>query len=237
MKKTFGLLTAVAVILSVITVMSGCSENKSAETASAAEQTTAAQSKSDNPLTGTWQIENEEGKKDNLFSYIFEDEGKVFLAMDNVEYAGEYSLSKDAQGRNTLTTQLYYNLNGTYVYEFTDDRNKMTLKNTSENGTDYIMVKTEDYNPMPTPLENPVVDEKLTGSWKDKEGTGVSYEFYDNGTMYCNSYGVMLLYSQYSAENGKIKLTYKQGTTVEDTYDYSFEGDTLIIDGTKYERV
>ena len=78
------------------------------------------------------------------------------------------------------------------------------------------------------------IDEKLVGTWTDKNMTGISYEFFDNGTVIYNNYDVVITYAQYSAKDGKINLTYTMGSEVNDSYNYSFENDVLTIDGVEF---
>lgn len=239
MKKPIAVITVLSLLLFVILAFGGCVQdngNSSSDTSNPPQETAETKTDNSNPLIGTWKIQKDSGETDSLFYYIFNDDRTVLLAMDNVAYSSEYSVSENESGKATLTIQLYYNLNGTYEYEFSDDGTKMFLDDISEEGTDFTMVKTEDYDPMPSPPENPVIDEKLVGYWEDKDGSGISYVFNKDGTMSCNSFDIMRLYAQYSAENGKINLTYKQGTEVEDTYEYSFAGEILTIDGMELER-
>lgn len=223
--KLFSLL--LAFIISVSVFFTGCDFVKQEE----------ASEDSSNAFIGTWQLLKENGEKHTLFSYIFEDEKQAYMAMDNVAYGAEYKLNENDKGQPTLAVQFYYNLNGTYVYEFSDNGNKVTLTEDGvENGTVMTLVKVEDFNFMPQAPENPEIDEKLVGLWNDTNNSGISYEFFDNGTLIYNNYNVMITYAQYSAKDGTINITYKMGTEVTYKYSYSFDGETLNIDGIDFVK-
>lgn len=230
---------AIAFVLCFLFIFAGCSEDTSKEQNSTSniEEATSSQTQNDNSLIGTWQFVNEDGENHTLISYVFQDETTAVLAMGNVAYCSELKLEKNADGKDTLTAQLYYNINGTYVYEISNDGKTMNLTEEGvENGEKFVMKKVEDYKFMPDPPKNSKVDEKLIGTWKDKEGTGITYTFNDNGTMENNSYDVMITYAQFSASDGKINYSYNLGTEVEDTYEYSFDGDVLIIDNAEFVK-
>lgn len=243
MKKVTALIAALLTVLCITLSLSGCgddesntSETNSEATALESETTASAdRGEIDKELLGTWRIVKEDGTEDTLFSYVF-NKDKAILVMDNVAYYSDYSIAQGTDEKNTVTVQLYYNLNGTFEYAFSDDGSTVTFTSAEQGGTDFSMKKAEDYNPVPSPPENPVIDKKLVGKWKDKEGSGMSYEFKDNGIMINDSFGIMTLYARYSAENGAINLNYKQGTEVEDSYSYSFDGDVLTIDGAEFEK-
>lgn len=247
MKKPLSFLVAIVILVSATYLFSGCNGNSSStqETTVATEEatqaTTQAQTqdtsslKIDERIIGTWQMTNEDGTQSTLFSYIFENDGVVTLAMDNVGYSAKYAIGSDDNGKATLTAQLYYGLNGTYTYELSEDKKTLTLAGQGQDNTEtIIMKKVDDYNFMPEPPKNPEIDQKLLGTWEKKADGGETYTFDDKGIMVCNSYDMMTIYSQYSAKDGKIDLKYKQGTEVEDEYSYSFGGDILTIDGVEY---
>lgn len=225
MNKTrfFSLFTALLICISVLFTGCGCSNQ---------DDTSA-----ENTFIGTWQLVDENGNNHTLFSYVFENEKQVYMAMDNVAYGAEYTLSFNASGKPTIATQLYYNLNGTYVYEFSDNGNKVTLtEDGNANGNVITMVKIDDYNFMPDAPENPEIDQNIVGVWKDKNGTGITYEIFDNGTLIYNNYEVMITYAQYSAKDGTLNISYKMGTEVTDNYNYSISNDVLTIDGIEFVK-
>ena len=241
--KNFKLLNIIlALVICSSVLFSGCtSDNNSSSTTeettapvtTVPETTVAPVAKS--PFIGTWQLIDENGEKHTLFSYIFETDTQVYMAMDNVAYGAGYTLEENALGQKTITTQLYYNLNGTYAYEFSEDGTKVTLtESAKENPVTMTMVKVENHNFMPKAPEKVEIDEKLVGTWTDKNMTGISYEFFDNGTVIYNNYDVVITYAQYSAKDGKINLTYTMGSEVNDSYNYSFENDVLTIDGVEF---
>lgn len=237
--KLFNIILALVICSTVL--FSGCSsDNNTSSTqettapATTTPETTVPQ-KSDNLFIGTWQLVDENNNNHTLFSYIFETDTQVYMAMDNVAYGAGYTLEEDVLGQKTISTQLYYNLNGTYLYEFSEDGKKVTLTEyEKENPVVMTMVKVESHTFMPKAPEKLEIDEKLVGTWTDKNMTGISYEFFDNGTVIYNNYDVVITYAQYSAKDGKINLTYTMGTEVTDSYSYTFENDILTIDGVEF---
>ncbi len=234
-------LMSIVLILCSVFIFGGCTDGTSNEqnNTNGSEETAVSKIQNDNPLIGTWQFVNENGENHTLLSYVFQDETTAVMAMGNVAYCSKLKLDKNENGDKTLTAQLYYNINGTYIYEISDDGKTMTLTEDSKDNKDnnsekLIMKKTEDYQFMPQPPKNPEIEEKLIGKWEDKEGSGVTYTFYNNGTMENNSYDVMIIYAQFSAKDGKINITYNQGTEVKDSYEYSFNGEVLVIDGAEF---
>lgn len=228
---------SILLILCFIFIFAGCSDDDSKEQNSTnnTEGTTSSQTKGDNRLIGTWQIVNENGENHTLFSYVFKDEKTAIMAMGNVAYCSELKLEKNKEGKDTLFAKLYYNINGTYIYEISDDGKRLTLTEDGvENSEKVVLNKVADYQFMPDPPKNLKIDERLIGTWKDKEGSGITYTFNENGTMENNSLNVIITYAQFSASDGKISVLYNQGTDVEDSYKYSFDGDVLIIDGVKF---
>lgn len=232
MKQKFLKSISLILIICCVFIFAGCNGENTNEST---EPSTTPQVESDNPLMGTWQFVNENGENHTLFSYIFQDEKTAIMAMGNVAFYSDLKLDKNDEGEDTLTAQLYYNINGTYVYEISEDGKTMNIK---EEGSDseesLVMSKVDDYKFMPEASENPEIDEKLIGNWQDKEGSGITYTFNENGTLENDSYGVMKIYARYSAKDGKLTYKYNQGTAMEDTYDYSFNGDVLIIDEDEF---
>lgn len=235
MKLKLTKVISLSLIICCICVFTGCTDNNSQNKSKSTDDTTVSQTKEDDPIIGTWQFVKEDGTTHTLLSYVFQNETTAIMAMGNVAYCSDLKLDKNADGKNTLTAQLYYNINGTYVYEISDDGKTMNLiEDGKENGEKFVMKRVEDYKFMPEPPKNPEIDKKLTGTWKDKENTGVTYTFYENGTMENINYGVMITYAQYSAKDGKINYTYNQGTEVKGSYEYSFNGDILTIDDLEF---
>lgn len=232
MKHRFFKIISLILALSCVFIFAGCGDDNSKEQENTqSTQETTASKKSDNPLMGTWQFVDENGEYQTLFSYIFEDDNTAALAMGNVLYYSELKLEKNKEGKDTLTAQLFYNINGTYEYEITDNGETLTIASEAET---QVMKKVEDYKAVPNPPEKPEIDQKLIGTWKDEGGAGVTYTFNENGIMENNSYGIMKIYATFSAKDGKISYTYNQGTDVDESYDYSFNGDVLVIDNGRF---
>ncbi len=242
--KKFSIFYMILALIITTVMFTSCGNDNSNSSSSSTEvtteattQTTTAPAKEDNLFIGSWQLEEENGENHTLFTYIFENDTQAFMAMDNVAYGAEYILDVNVSGKKTISIQFYYNLNGTYLYEFSEDGKKVTLtEDGKENSVVMTMNKVEDYNFMPEAPKTLEIDEKLVGTWKDKNNTGISYEFSDNGTVIYNNYNVVITYAQYSAKDGKINLTYTMGSEVTDSYNYSFEGDVLTIDSLEFVK-
>lgn len=238
--KNFRLFNIIlALVICSALLFSGCTSdnNSSSATEETTTPATTVSQDADNLFIGTWQLVDENEENHTLFSYIFESNSQIYMAMDNMAYGASYTLETDELGNKTISTQLYYNLNGTYSYEFSEDGKKVTLTEyQKENPVIMTMVKVDDHNFMPEPPEKLEIDEKLVGLWTDRDNTGISYEFFDNGTVIYNNYNVVITYAQYSAKDGKINLTYTMGTEVTDSYSYSFENDILTIDGVEFTK-
>lgn len=221
-----------------ILIFSGCQKDESASSAQGTTapestvQTTAANSESD-PIIGTWKITDGTGTNYDTMSYVFKEDSAVYLALGNTAFVGKYSYSKTEQNQNTLTANLYFGINGTYTYAFSDNENTLTLK---ADETTIVLSRQEDYSFMPEAPSDPVIDEQLLGDWSAADGNPITYSFYENGTMINNNYNQTITYAAYSAEDGEIQLSYSMGSPQEATYNYAFDGETLIIDGVEFKK-
>ena len=80
-----------------------------------------------NDFAGAWHItEREEGNTYNSFTYVFDGDSSAYLMMGSMGYISNYELNPDI---NQIATQMMFGINGKYNYEFSDDKNTVTLTN------------------------------------------------------------------------------------------------------------
>lgn len=238
MKKHFNAFLCL-ILCCISLVFTGCQkseetlEAQSTTAPKATEQTTASAAESD-PIIGTWKITDGSGTNYDTMSYVFKADSTVYLALGNTAFVGKYSYSKNTEGQDTLTANLYFGINGTYTYAYTNNENTLTLK---ANESTIVLTRQEDYNFMPEAPSDPVIDKKLLGNWGAADGNPITYSFFENGTMINNNYNQNITYAAYSAKDGEIQLTYNMGDKQESVYKYSFDGETLIIDTVKFKKI
>ena len=188
-------------------------------------------------FAGAWQIVDGEGSQFKSFVYVFDGNQKIYLVIGTTCYIEDYSVENkpDANGNvvSTVTAQLMFGINGTYTYEFSDDKNELTLTNVKSNKTTKLK-KLATFSYIPIPDSEPVIDNDLLGAWKDKNGE--SYYFDKSGIMYEN-YGVSFYFAKYSAKDGKVTYTFTSNKEETNTVDYSIKDDTLTYNGTPFERI
>ena len=136
-------------------------------------------------FAGAWQIVDGEGAKFKSFVYVFDGNKKAYLVIGTTGYIENYEIEKKTdESGNTISTfsaELMFGINGTYTYEFSDDKSELVLTNIKDKKTTTLKkLATFSYVPIPDP--EPVVDEELLGAWKDKSG---EYYYFDkSGIMY-----------------------------------------------------
>lgn len=182
-------------------------------------------------FAGAWQITEGTGSQYESFVYMFDGNNVATVFIGTTGSVYEYAL-KTEDGKEVMTTQMMFGLNGTFTYEFEGDEVTLTDIDTS----DVIkMKKLASFDYIPMPKENPQLDEKLLGAWMDDSGE--YYYFDENGIMYNNMYGGTFTYGTYETENGKINSTYTMIDEETDSYEYKFEGDTLYINDYAFEKI
>lgn len=213
-------------------------------------------------FAGVWQIISGAGSQLENFKYIFDGNGKAILIVGTTGYSGSYTFTYENLDSSDTTEdmapvdqygnpveegyddeenkveifscQLMFGINGSYTFEFGEDEIHLTNIDSEEQT---VIKKVEDFNVVPTPDENAVIDEKILGAWMSESG---EYYYFDkNGVMYNNQYGTMFTYGTYSAVDNKITFTYSMEVDKEttDNYTYSFEGETLVINDYKYNKI
>ncbi len=248
MKKFFIKALSASFALIFIIICVGCGNEKNNDTSSQIETTSATtpteaakefdiknlhsyDADSTDPFSGAWHITDGEGKNFDSFVYLFDGSDRATLIIDNMGYLGKYSYQPE---KGLFTSQLMFGINGTYTYKFSDDNTKIELTNT-EDKTTTNMEKIPNFNCIPTPDDNPKIDENLLGAWMSDNG---EYFYFDeDGIMYQNQFNTMFTFSKYSVKDGQISSTYKMEEAITDTYKYSVENDTLTLDNYTYKKI
>lgn len=185
-----------------------------------------------NDFAGSWTITEGEGAKYKNFVYMFNGEDRCYLMIGSVGQYANYTV--DAEN-SKITAMMMFGINGTYTYEFSEDKQTVTL--TDDKGEKTVLTRLAVYEYIPMPLADAETDEKLLGAWKGENGDYLY--FTDNGVMYQNSLNISFYFSNYSADGKKVhsSYAYKENKTVEQDQEYSFSGETLVFDGEKYEKI
>lgn len=121
-------------------------------------------------------------------------------------------------------------IDGTYDYKFSEDKQTLTL---SKSNSEIVLEKQKDFTIVPKAPENPKVDSEILGWWENEDGA--FYCFQENGVMYENSISLECCYT-YSAENGKIKTKYNNGTDERENFTYAVKEGNLVLNGTKFTK-
>lgn len=186
----------------------------------------------DQPFAGTWQITDGVGSELEHFAYCFDGDGKAYLMVGTMGFVGTYS--DNYQNTGVFLCQLMYGINGTYTYQFADDKKSVVLTDT-ENQKTTTLTKTDAFNPVPKAKDGYETDSALFGAWADGNG----------GYLYFDKSGVMLDYQKdfsftfyaYSAKDGNIEQTYAMTEETTETAAYKVEGDTLTYNKLEYKKV
>lgn len=184
-----------------------------------------------NDFAGAWHItEREEGDTYNSFTYVFDGDSSAYLMMGSMGYISNYELNPDI---NQIATQMMFGINGKYTYEFSDDKNSVTLTD-SKTKKKTTLEKYMSFSCIPLPEADAKIDNNIVGAWKDDSG-GFLY-FDDQGIMYETQKGLSFTFYNYSAEDGKINTKCFMPDETKASVEYSVDGDTLTYNGYKYEK-
>lgn len=176
----------------------------------------------ENPVYGVWEMEGADFVK-----FAFRNDGYAQLVMGT--WASFSALEID-QNKETLTTDFYITISGTYNYSFSDDFNTMTLTSDDDNIT---LNKVNDFSFVPQTPKKITVDQDLIGWWKNDDG--LIYYFGDDGIMYTNIIATETCYT-YTAENGNILAYYDMGDgeNMEYSVTYTTSDGIINIDGNDF---
>ena len=255
MKRLLIKLTCAALALCSVLTLSACGKDEvpqesSAATAdTAAVATTAAASSaqtdadlgklhqpvanSDDPFAGFWKITGGVGSDLTHIVYSFDGTKRARLLIGTMGFCGLYEL-KNKDGKDVFITQLMFGLNGTYTYQFSDDKKTVVLTNIDEETTT-TMERQESFSSLPEPVKSPKLDKALLGAWEDDNDEQLY--FGSDGVMYNTLKDFSFTFYTYSAADGVIECTYtmREATTEKNTYQVN--GDTLTYNGYAYKRI
>ena len=256
--KTLIKILCAALVLSSAAVFSGCGDESTdptqsavttAETTvSAAETTASVSDQADmsklhaidyegDDFAGAWRITDGEGSNFKSFVYVFDGKKKAYLVIGTTGYIENYSLEKkaadDGSVIDTFTAELMFGVNGTYTYEFSDDKNTLTLTSVS-GGSTTTLEKLPSFSYIPEPDPDPVIDEALLGTWKDDND---EYYYFDkSGIMYNSINDLNFTFAKYSAKDGKVTSTYTTNKEEKNTVAYSISGEYLKYGDFTFKR-
>ncbi|MBR2108928.1 MAG: hypothetical protein IJ932_03125 [Ruminococcus sp.] len=230
---------ALATVLAIFSLaLTGCDDNKNktSETKSTEISSQSAENvgeneiqsyldkftKGKNDLYGAWRP-----KDFDFMTIIFRNDNLAELVSgENEGYFSKYTL-KD----KSITLQLMPNvIDGTYKYSFSQDKNTLTL---SKGDSEIVLIKQKNFTIVPKAPKKPTIDTEILGWWENEDGA--FYCFQENGVMYENSISMECCYT-YSAEDGKIKAVYNNGTKDKEDFTYSVKDGNLILNGTKFTK-
>lgn len=255
--KTLIKLLCLSLLVSAIAVFAGCSEDKNELVAStvAIEETTddskmnindqadlsklhAINYENGDEFAGAWKITEGEGTKYKSFVYVFDGNKKAYLVIGTTGYYEKYGLETTADDKGnaikTMTVQLMFGLNGVYTYEFSDDKNTVTLTNTEDKSVTK-MQKSASFSYVPIPDPEPVIDEALLGAWTDDNG---EYYYFDkSGIMYNSINDLNFTFAKYSAKDGKVTSTFTTNKEETVTTDYKVNGDKLTYGEENFKKI
>lgn len=251
MKKYISALTALLIILSTV-LIGGCEEKTDkikkkttavSETATASqvvtENTKPAGKKTDssytsaqlkkyldsfvkgkNPVYGTWKI-----KGDKTINYIFRNDNFAQMVFGTEAMFAELKIN---EADKTLSVMFIRGMNGDYTYSVSKDGKTMTLKSDKDS---FTLEKQQDFSIVPKLPNNPKIDKKILGWWKNSGGN--FYFFASDGVMYSNNISIETGYT-YNAGKGKINAVYDYAGKTDISFKYKLKKGHLYIDGEEF---
>ena len=182
-------------------------------------------------FAGAWRITEGTGEQFKNFSFVFDGSVNAYLVVGSMAYCGKYELNTEEK---IFGTQQAFGLNGTYHYEFSEDKNTVSLTNTETNDLT-VMQKQVSFTFIPKAEAEFEIDEALLGAWKDDSGGYLYFE--DNGIMYDAQKALSFTFYTYSAGDGKVEATYYTTKAEEIASTYKVEGDRLTYNDYPYTRI
>lgn len=189
-----------------------------------------------NTPAGTWAPADGSGAT----YYVFDNNGTAELVTGTVRYKGTYSLS-DTDGAKKMNLYIpvgYSAIQGDFDYALSG--NIFTGKTFQiSSGEDDTLELVSSALPESTlaPAEDRKTDDKIIGTWKLKDSTNnVTYTINQDGTIILQS-DSMRIDGVYTIKDKAIAITYNmagQESTMEE--EYSFDGETLLINSMGYEK-
>lgn len=193
-----------------------------------------------NTPAGVWAVE---GNESSGAYYVFDNNGVAQMVTGTVSYKGTYSL-KEATGDTGQKINLYIPVGYSAIqgdFDYTITGNIFTGRNfviSAGEGQELKLVSSSLPENTLEPAKDRKTDDKIIGSWKLKDSeNGVTYTMNADGTIVLES-DSMRIEGVYTLKDGKIVTTYVmagQNNDMEETY--SFDKDTLLINGSGFEKV
>lgn len=193
-----------------------------------------------NTPAGVWAVE---GSEEAGAYYVFDNNGVAQMVTGTVSYKGTYSL-QEATGDSGQKINLYIPVGYSAIqgdFDYTLTGNIFTGRKfviSAGEGQELKLVSSALPENTLEPAKDRKTDDKLIGSWKLKDSqNSVTYTLNADGTIVLES-DSMRIAGVYTIKDGKIVTTYVmagQNNDMEETY--SFDKDTLLINGSGFEKV
>lgn len=182
-----------------------------------------------NNINGIWTT-----KSNDVDTYLnFRNDGTVSFRVSSVEVFGKYELKPD----NKINIDIKLNssdvLSGEFTYKMNSNfiSRKLELKNSSGKVTEYTQGKEEEIK-LPADF---VPNDKILGTWFNKE-YDLEYTFTNNGVIKRKSSNIIITLT-YTIDDSNINFVQNQGKqSQENSIEYSFNGEKLILAGVEFDR-
>lgn len=173
--------------------------------------------------------------------YVFDNNGTAELVTGTVRYRGTYSLS-DTDGAKKMNLYIpvgYSAIQGDFDYKLSGNIFTGKTFEISSGGDDALkLVSSSLPENTLTPAKDRKTDDKIIGTWKLKDSTNnVTYTINQDGTIILQS-DSMRIDGVYTIKDKALAITYNmagQESTMDE--EYSFDGETLLINSMGYEKV
>lgn len=172
-----------------------------------------------------------------LARYEFTKDGVCRVTFGSMTAEGSFDIASTEDYGNVISIAVSYDaspiLYGIYKYKVEGNvftGKKLVLDNAYVDGDVMVLDKGKGKDTL-KPFDNPVLDEKLVGTWYDTEND-ISYKFTKNGEMYRIMSGTLSIRHYYTILGENMFIArYITDTEQTDTYTYYFDNDgNLYID-------
>jgi len=184
----------------------------------------------DSNIVGSWQIDS---SKEEHRIITFNSDNTVSLVMDSLQIDGKYELKEN----NTIYVDIEVNSQGvmkgnyTYIINSGFIGKTLDLKDSTGKTTQYKQYQKEEKKSDP----NLKLDEKLFGTWVDKERSS-EYEFKSDGTVTIKNKNLTMVL-KYNLSDGKISFLQNLGESSQASdLQYNIDGDNLTLGELKLVR-
>ena len=191
---------------------------------------------------GTNDIPKEETRQyTQRICYDFRPDGECVVTLGTMSVKGRYNTYVMDKSNVVSASVIYQNINlmyGSYEYDLQGNiftGKKLVVKNLYDD-EDVVLKPGEGEFPI-EPFENAEYDSRLFGEWYD-EDLKVTFEFKNDGHMLRSTDDGMTVDHYYTVvENGTVLAKYSGGEEQSYSYSYSFDGDDVIINGSRAKKV